>query len=72
MMSMIYWTPIEMGLPTDPEMPVLVAINRETWIATYDGERWRDLDGIPLGHGDVTHWGDLPELKKTGEQNDDR
>jgi hypothetical protein len=70
MTSLVYWTPVNRGLPTDPEMPVLVAINCDTWIATYDGKKWRDLDGMPLAG--VSHWGDMPMLdQKTGERTDD-
>jgi len=53
---LLRWTPVTYGLPEDDD-PVLVALNGEAWVATFDGE-WRDLDAMPIEG--VSHWAPLP------------
>lgn len=54
---LLRWTPVTYGLPEDDD-PVLVALNGEAWVATYDEGQWRDLDAMPIDG--VSHWAPLP------------
>jgi hypothetical protein len=58
--SVIWWRPVEEGLP-DSDITVLCVVRGEDEpvIAYHDGERW--VIGYREDY-DVTHWADLPEV----------
>lgn len=53
------WIEAEKWLPGT--MSVLATDLECIWIATYDGDVWRDAEDEPIDSC-VTHWMDLPDL----------
>ncbi|WP_198086637.1 hypothetical protein [Variovorax sp. E3] len=59
--EVVVWTPVEDGLP-DADLTVNIMLTAESdepiWLGYYDGEMWRDIEGMPV---DVVAWS--PMLK---------
>lgn len=58
-----HWKDVNKELP-DADETVLVATIDNTepvWLGYYDGERWLDVEGIPVK---VAHWAPMPEAPK--------
>lgn len=57
------WKDVNKELP-DADETVLIATIDNTepvWLGYYDGERWLDVEGIPVN---VSHWAPMPEAPK--------
>lgn len=64
-MTMLTWIPLSTQLP-DADLTVLIALSdRDVWTGYLDGDVWRDVSGMPLEPGRVTHWMHMPEAPDT-------
>jgi hypothetical protein len=54
------WTKVSVSLPDDEITVLLAFTDGEVWPGYKDGDRWRDLSGIPVGMDRITHWMDMP------------
>lgn len=63
MISTITWTPISTQLP-DSDTNVLLGLSSGFSCEGFlDGETWRDVCGVPMDEGEVTHWAEMPRCE---------
>jgi hypothetical protein len=65
--SVLTWIPARSLLPDDEVTVMLALRGADTPIPGFhDGDRWKRANGVPIQHGEVYAWSDVPEMPAEG------